>query len=116
MAQKLAFPSCNRAALITQLVDLADIVQHHAAEQQIESIMGNATPPAPPSGRAIARARSTRPDRRDDLLGGRGRLVAAVFRIGQERFEQRRKCVSIMPAMIRALGSISSGSRSEAGK
>ena len=36
MPQQLAFGGVAEAALVAQLVDLADIVQHHAGQQQVE--------------------------------------------------------------------------------
>ena len=35
VAEQLAFVGVGKAALVVQLVDLADIVQHHAGDQQV---------------------------------------------------------------------------------
>ena len=72
VAQQLPLGCVAEAALVTQFVDLADVVQDRAGQQQVGIDVLVVRPrELGQLRRATIRARSGRPDRRGGPLGGR---------------------------------------------
>ena len=120
VAQQLAFVGVGEAALVVQLVDLADIVQDHAGEQQVEIDV-----------RVVRRGQAGQRAQREHVLdqaaeegvvdllgGGRDAVAARDVRIVEHGIEQRLQMrIAQSPAtMPRSSRHISSGSRLDDGK
>ena len=120
MSDELAVVRIGEAALVVQLVDLADVVQHHAGKQQVAV-----------DARVVRRHQFCQGAERKhvldqpaqegvmNLFGGWGAAVSGGdVRVGQHGFEQRPQ-VRIGKARRRCRAvpvHISSGSRFEDGK